>query len=560
MKNKYLSILAILILTLGACTEDFLDRTPSDQISTAIFFTQAKDLEFALNGVYEAIGFNDWGDFERYGYSTTLLRLECVTDNGYDGHSWNELYEIAIGTANAYDPFVTFYWKARYRGIQRANRMFEGVGGIKDINPQYRDLLMAQARFLRAYFYFDLVYLWGDVPYLTHSVSPNDAVGLKRTDKKVVLDSIVHELDLAAAHLPLSYDDANLGRVTKGAAMAFKSRVLLYMEKWAEAAEAAQQVMDLQQYQLYDDYAKMFSYDGINNVEVIFDLQELPDQSRLYNFNLANYGPNSAYGWSSGTPLQSLVDAYECTDGLPIDQSPLYDPTSPWDNRDPRLEATIIYPGRPWLGGSFNSIPKVDTTLMKGGPIVPGDNLLDGTGGQWNKTFTGYNWAKYMDEGADYINDNLWNGSIHMILIRYAEVLLNYAEAKIEANDIDQSVYDAINAVRARVNMPPIPGGLSQAELRERVRHERRVELAFESLRLLDIRRWKIAEHVMPGQPKLLRYSDPDGDGFTRPTDDPDGKPILSIETRYFDPAKDYLWPIPQAEIDNSKIEQNPGW
>jgi hypothetical protein len=558
MKNTYLSILVILIFGLGACSDDFLDRKPSDQVSTAVFFTQAKDLEYALNGAYEALGFCNW--YTQYGYSTTLLRLESVTDNGYDGHSWNELYEVAIGTANAYDPFVQYYWMIRYRGIQRVNRMFEGVGGIKDIKPEYRDRLMAEARFLRAYFYFDLVYLWGDVPYLTHSINPNDAVGIKRDNKNAILDSIVHELDLAAQHLPLSYDQEDLGRVTKGAALAFKSRVLLYHEKWAEAANAAKDVMDLGVYQLYDDYKKMFSYDGINNIEVIFDLQELSGQTKLYNFTLANFGPNSALGWSSGTPLQSLVDEYECTDGQPIDQSPLYDPTAPWDNRDPRLEATIIYPGRPWLGGSFNSIPNVDTTILRGGPLVPGDDLTDGTEAQWNKTFTGYNWAKYMDEGADYINDNLWNGSIHFILIRYAEVLLNYAEAKIEANELDQSVYDAINAVRARVNMPPIPTGLSQDELRARLRHERRVELAFESLRLLDIRRWRIAEDVMPGRPKLLRYSDPDGDGLNRPTDDSNGMPILPIEIRYFDPGKDYLWPIPQAEIDVSKIEQNPGW
>jgi hypothetical protein len=558
MKNKYLIILVALILGLGSCTEDFLDRTPSDQISSATFFQQKKDLEYALNAVYESLGFCDW--YTQWGYSTTLLRLESVTDNGYDGHSWNELYEIALGTANAYDPFVQYYWMIRYRGIQRANRMFEGVDGIKDITPEYRDRLMAEARFLRAYFYFDLVYLWGDVPYLTHSVKPEETVGIPRTDKYAILDSIEHELDLAAKDLPLSYDDANLGRVTKGAALAFKSRVLLYHEKWAEAAETAKEVMDLGVYRLYDNYKKMFSYDAINNVEVIFDLQELPDQTKLWNFTLANFGPNSAYGWSSGTPLQSLVDEYECTDGQPINQSPLYDPTMPWDNRDPRLEATILFPGRPWLGGSYNTIPNIDPALLKGGDIVPGDDLTDGTGGQWNKTFTGYNWAKYMDEGADYINNNMWNGSLHFILIRYAEVLLNYAEAKIEANDIDQSVYDAINAVRARANMPSIPDGLSQSELRDRVRHERRVELAFESLRLLDIRRWRIAEKVMPGQPKLLRYSDPDGDGYNRPTDDPNGTPILNIETRYFDPAKDYLWPIHQSEIDVSKIDQNAGW
>lgn len=557
MKNRYFSILIVLIIVLGSCTEEFLDRKPSDQISTETFFQQEKDLEYALNAVYESLGFCDW--YTQYGYSTTLLRLECVTDNGYDGHSWNELYEIAVGIANSYDPFVQYYWMIRYRGIQRVNRMFEGVDGIKDINPDFRDRLMAEARFLRAYYYFDLVYLWGDVPYLTHSVSPEEAVGLERTDKNAILDSIEHELDLAADDLPLAYDDENIGRVTKGAALAFKSRVLLYHEKWEEAAKAAEDVMELGVYRLYDNYKKLFSYAGINNIEVIFDLQELPNQTKLYNFTLANYGPNSVTGWSSGTPLQSLVDEYECTDGLPIDQSPLYNPSIPWDNRDPRLEATILFPGRTWLSGSFNTIPNIDPALLKGGDIVPGDDLHDGTEGQWNKTFTGYNWAKYMDEGADYINNNMWNGSIHLILIRYAEVLLNYAEAKIEANDIDQSVYDAINAVRARVGMPPIPSGLSQSELRTRVRHERRVELAFESLRLLDIRRWKIADKVMPGQPKLLRYSDY-GNGYNRPTDDPNGTPILSIETRYFDPAKDYLWPIPQAEIDNSKIEQNPGW
>lgn len=158
---------------------------------------------------------------------------------------------------------------------------------------------------------------------------------------------------------------------------------------------------------------------------------------------------------------------------------------------------------------------------------------------------------KYISED-DIDNGDYWNGSIHYILIRYAEVLLTYAEAKIESNDIDQSVYDAINEVRQRadVNMPVVTSGKSQDELRTILRRERRVELAFEGLRLMDIRRWKIAENVMPGVPEGLTYTDPDS-----------GQPVtLSWGTRVFDPNKHYLWPIPQAEIDITHIQQNPGW
>ncbi|WP_282016543.1 RagB/SusD family nutrient uptake outer membrane protein [Marinifilum flexuosum] len=544
MKNNIIGLACALLFVLAGCSEDFLERSPSDQVSSTNFFTQEKDLVYAVNAVYASIGFNSWET--TYGYSTDLLRIENLTDNALDHHSWNAGFRLADGTASAYDWYVEHRWRERYRGIQRVNRIFEGADGVSDINAEKKARLLAEAKFLRAYFYFDLVYLFGDVPYITNSLTPDEAAESTRTAKQTILDAMLTDLTAAAADLPTSYSSDNLGRVTKGAALSLKARILLYQEKWGEAATTAKEVMDLAVYTIYPSYQEMFTYKGINNSEVIFDLQEMHEKQ--WNFTLQNYGPNSVGGWSSGCPLQSLVDSYECTDGNTIDVSPLFDPNDPYANRDPRLTHSILYPGHDWRGGVFNSIPGA---TYPGREIIAGDDLTDGTGGQWNKTATGYNWLKYISED-DVDNGDYWNGAIHFILIRYAEILLTYAEAKIENDDIDQSVYDAINEVRQRpdVNMPLITTGKSKEQLRTIVRRERRVELAFEGLRLMDIRRWKIAENVMPGVPEGLTYTDPNsGEEVT-----------LSWGERTFNPNKHYLWPIPQTEIDISHLEQNPGW
>ncbi|WP_321308173.1 RagB/SusD family nutrient uptake outer membrane protein [Marinifilum fragile] len=544
MKKNIIGLACALLFVFAGCSEDFLERSPSDQVSSTNFFTQEKDLVYAVNAVYASIGFNSWET--TYGYSTDLLRIENLTDNALDHHSWNAGFRLADGTASAYDWYVEHRWRERYRGIQRANRIFEGADGVTDINAEKKARLLAEAKFLRAYFYFDLVYLFGDVPFITNSLTPDEAAESTRTAKQTILDAILTDLTAAATDLPISYSSDNLGRVTKGAALSLKARILLYQEKWGEAAAAAKEVMDLAVYTIYPSYQKMFTYEGINNSEVIFDLQEMHEKQ--WNFTLQNYGPNSVGGWSSGCPLQSLVDTYECTDGNTIDVSPLFDPNNPYANRDPRLTHSILYPGHDWRDGVFNSIPGA---TYPGKEIIAGDDLTDGTGGQWNKTATGYNWLKYISED-DVDNGDYWNGAIHFILIRYAEVLLTYAEAKIENDDIDQSVYDAINEVRQRpdVNMPLITTGKSKEQLRTIVRRERRVELAFEGLRLMDIRRWKIAENVMPGVPEGLTYTDPNsGEEVT-----------LSWGERTFNLNKHYLWPIPQTEIDISHLEQNPGW
>ncbi len=550
MKN--ILILALFLMVISTSCEDFLNRKPTDRLSTESFFKNKKDLEVALNAVYHEIGFNSWN--RDYGKGTDMLRIEALTDNALDHHSWNAGYRLADGTASTDDGYSTYRWKQRYQGIQRVNRIFESVEGITDIDPAYKKRLLAEAAFLRAYFYFDLVYLFGDVPFLTTSIKPEDVEPIgdqaaelaKRTDKTEILGALLTDLQAIEDALPIQYEDQNKGRVTRGAAYFLKSKIYLYQKKYDAAAKAAKDVMDLNTYALYPAYKNLFTYEGIGNQEVIFDIQVVQDVD-LGEFYTQNFGPNSVGGWSSSCPLQSLVDAYECTDGLSINDSPLFDPNNPYANRDPRLAYSILFPGTEWRGGVYNSIPGAS---YPGGVIVPGDDLTDGTAGDWNKTATGYNWLKYMSN-KDVDESNYWDGGVHFILMRYAEVLLTYAEAKIEANQIDPTVLDAINEVRSRgdVGMPAIPIGLSQDELREVVRNERRVEFAFEGIRLFDIRRWEIAEHVMPGVPKGLTYQDGGGNAVT-----------FEWSERIFNANKHYWWPIPQSEIDVTKIDQNPNW
>lgn len=544
-RYQYLPIICLLTLFMIGCNDDFLVRTPSDEISSATFFKQEKDLVYGVNSIYKAFA----GGFG--GAMTNRMILENLTDNGLDAHSWNSGYQLATGSAATTDSYVSSTWSKCYTGIQRANRAIEGAEGIEDISSELKARLIGEAKFLRAFFYLDLTYLWGDVPFFQNSITPEEAVGVERTDKNIILDAMINDLDEVANDLPLSYSGSDVGRVTRGAALALKTRILLFQGKWTQAAAAAKSVMDLGIYSLYSNYAGLFDYEGTNCSEVIFDYQAMSNAGQSAGLGegmLIFFLPQSGGGWSNSCPTQSVVNDYECTDGLTINESPLYDPENPYSNRDPRLTYSILYPGHEWMGGVYNTIPGA---AYPGKTIIPGDDPTDGIGSQWNKSSTGYNWLKYISQD-DMNNARFFDSGLHFILIRYADVLLMYAEAKIEADNIDQSVYDAINEVRARpsVGMPPIAGGKSQIEMREIVRRERRVEMAFEGLRLFDIRRWGIAHVVMPGKPAGLIYKDIETGE----------EKMISYTTRVFENPKHYLWPIPQSERDISGIEQNAGW
>ncbi|MEJ7829845.1 MAG: RagB/SusD family nutrient uptake outer membrane protein, partial [Segetibacter sp.] len=327
------------------------------------------------------------------------------------------------------------------------------------------------------------------------------------------------------------------GRVTKGAALALKARADLLAARYPLAAEAAKQVMDLNVYSLYPQYAKLFSYAAENNTEVVLNKEFIKDTYPVNVFGfMAPYSQKNS--GNTYVPTKKLVDTYTMSNGKDItDPSSGFDPNNPYTNRDPRLRFSIFVSG--------DALP--DGKIFK---PEPNSGTSDAIGNTYLASTTGFVLKKYINT-EDYANPT--NNGINIILLRFAEVLLTYAEAKIELNQIDPSVVDAINKVRQRgdVSLPALPNTFTQAELRNAVRRERTTELAFEGLRTWDVRRWKIAETVIPGAVMGITYL-VNGQLTTFK--------VQAFE-KVFDKGRHYLWPIPQKERQlNPNLTQNPGW
>jgi hypothetical protein len=310
---------------------------------------------------------------------------------------------------------------------------------------------------------------------------------------------------------------------------------MLYAGRYQDAADAASDLMALGVYDIYSSYEDLFTYGAENNEEIILDIQFINNSFSNDIFNvLAQRSQNAS---SLYVPTANIVDAYEMTNGLPItDGTSGFDPFDPYTDRDPRLGFSVYVPGDMLPSGST-----FDSTPTSGTP--------DAVGATFVVSPTGYIVKKYVNDSD--IADPA-NCGINFILLRYADILLMYAEAKIELNSIDQSVYDAINDVRTRadVSMPAITTGKTQGELRDIVRHERLVELAFEGQRYFDIRRWGIAENVMPGKVFGITW---DNGGNLETVE------VLAWENFWSD--RNYLWPIPQAEREiNDNLTQNSNY
>ncbi len=519
------NIITIIILTTSlfifSCKKNALDTNPTDKLIDEYYWQNQKDAEYAVNAIYRMLPAIDY------------LYLDGATDNAFNQKTYERAYPFGNGTQDpTTSAWASDYWKNAYTGIQRVNYFLENVDRVPNLTDEIKNRLMGEARFLRAFFYNDLINLYGDVPLVTTSLDISNG-DVSRDPKEKVLAFIISELNAIADFLPLNYDQPNTGRVTKGTVLALKARVYLWQNSYKEAKQAAKAVMDLNQYSLYPDYAKLFSYAGENNAEIIFDKQYIPV---TYNHNVSRLlSPRSSQGDGSLVPIRSLIDAYECTDGKTIDQSNLYNPLSPYENRDPRLKATILTPGAlTYSGNIFNP--------------TPGSGTADMIASSQNASITGFNFRKYVN--SEDLAENNNNCSINIILLRYADILLIYAESKVETDDIDNTVYDVINAVRARAGMPVIAdGSKTKEELRVIIRRERRVEFALEGIHLFDIRRWKTAEDVMNKPAQGMSYLS-NGTLVTAPA-----------ENRKFNPSRDYLWPIPQREIFvNPVLTQNPNY
>jgi hypothetical protein len=556
-KNIYLLAIVLGTMLLNSC-KDTLVKLPLDKPANVTFLQTQVELNLAVNGMYNNLWLTSVG---------TSGQWEMVLDNATDiGWDRNEtLFTFAgKGSHNSSTLLLATVWDHFYTGIGRANYILENMNKVTDASPVVLERADAQARFLRAYWYSQLVTLWGDVPLVVKTQGLDDNQ-VAKSPKKEIIDLLIADLNIAIQKLPVSWPVAEKGRATKGAALALKSRIALIDSRFDIAAAAAKQIIDEKVYTLYPDYTALFNYTGESNAEVIFEIN-FQNGLTIHRQPLSVFSRNGQ-GNSTKIPTQSLVDSYECRDGLTIDKSPLYDPKQPFLNRDPRLRQTIAVPGDRFLGYQFET--HKDSLMCWNYNVTPARRVANQDATNPYASFSGYCWRKTADERD--LGAFRSASSLNCIVMRYGEVLLNYAEAKIELNQIDQSCLDAINLVRGRktVEMPPITAGKTQAQMREIIRRERKIELALEGLRLQDIRRWKIAEKVMPG-PLYGRPQKPFSfkDQLV-PTIDMNGvinyssyaSKLSIIEQREFNPARDYVWPIPLSELDaNKKLVQNPNY
>lgn len=546
-----------------------LDLNPLSQASSENWYSDETEIEMSIK------------DFYRDAFWP--LDNENRTDDFMNRES---VYSIVAGTLNGQDGDVTTLWTNQYKSIARTNTILANKDKMlaMGISEEKVNQYMAEALFQRASCYARLVTYFGNVVYVTEVIDIDAAFQMGQTPKEEVIPLIYADYDEAIKYLPEKYSGTSSQRATKGAAMAMKARFALYMGDWEVCRDAAKQCMDLGIYKLHSSYADLFLSTTKNAEESIFLLPRSIEYDVTYgNFNVMNEITRNPGGWGSYCPSWDLLASYLCTDGLPIDESPLFDPHNPFKNRDPRCTATIVEFGTRHLGFDYNPHPDaVEVMNYNTGKMQKNNDA------RVNAQYASYNglvWKKGIDEtwlenGMDVDPDK--------IIIRYADVLLMYAEAKIELNQIDQSVLDAINQVRARAygvdytqtNAYPAVTTTDQQKLRSVLRAERRMEFAKEGLRYMDLVRWKIAgkaltrpNYGMLYPVSLLKEKVVDkGLWFWPeiPAIDEDGIPdfsamenaglIAPMSQRMWN-DRQYLWPIPTKEIlINDNLVQNPGY
>lgn len=557
--TRILLCLSFFIVIFSSC-ESYLDKKPLDGPSDDGYFSNEAELVLAINGLYSSLPIHPVDNMP------VNLTLDATTEIAWDRNT-SPLQAIGRGDHDSNNGYVLSIWRDSYKTIGKCNFVLSNIhkleGKINDDNfKRYR----AEARFIRSYVYQYLIDYFGDVPLMV-STSTLAEANISRTAKAKVLTFILDELEEAALDLPSTYGSVDQGRATKGAALAIRARAALNNADWTEAAKSAKDVMDLNVYELYNDYGELFSYAGQDAKEIIFSFQYLRLQNTKTHATTRAFLSRNAQGTSNKIPSQSLIDSYQCTDGLEIDKSNIYDPKKPFDNRDPRLGYTVALPGTVFFGFQFETHKDSVEVWNYGYGVSEPMRVSNQDAVNAYATFSGYCWKKYVDlQDKEYTEQS----ELNIIQARYAEVLLIYAEAMIENNKIDNTVYEALNLVRQRpsVNMPAISSGKSQAELREIVRKERLYELANEGFRLVDLRRWAIADEMMNstvyGRWPYGFLSNPpkiDGAGKVDYSNVTNKEKMRVIEIRKYNKNRDNLWPIPNIEIvTNTNLEQNPGY
>jgi hypothetical protein len=560
--KTYIKISIVVFAFLLTGCKEYLNRYPLNNPSDVTFLSNETELKMAVAGCYSPL----WYNFEGMPFH---LFLDAASDIEWDRNG-STLQAIGRGSQDSRNGLVVDFWTNMYAGIAKCNYVLSNMERGKSViaDAAYKQY-ESEVRFLRALYYSYLVELYGGVPLVKTPLTLTEAQ-MARNTKEEVVSFILAELDQCAASLPQANKPTN-GKATKGAAWSLASRIALYNGKWDVAISSAQKVMALEgsEYVVNSSYMDLFQYSGQTSKEIIFSVQYLKGTFMHPMFRL--FGSRNAMAHTNKKPSYQLADSWECTDGKQIDESPLFDPKKPYLNRDPRLGFTLAVSGSNFLGIQFET--HGDSVKCWNYNVSPAKRIDNLEATHAYATFTGICYRKYADN-LDRLAVN--ESDMNTIILRYAEVLLNYAEAKIESGSIDKSVLDAINKVRQRpsVNMPPITT-TDKNELRNVVRRERKYEFSGEGLRLFDIRRWKIAEDVMnlpvlgrmkKSYPAIAPIVNEVGTSYytnipiAQQGESADFK-MRVVENRTFNKNRDYLWPIPYIEIDtNPLMTQNPGY
>ncbi|EHG16207.1 RagB/SusD family nutrient uptake outer membrane protein [Prevotella histicola] len=543
--------------TLCSCN-DFLDREEDSFIDKTATFDSYNRTKQYLTYAYSLLpeGLNRFSGDALLGAATddACFAIESSNIQQFNNGSWNAL----SNPDNVWDRY--------FAGIAKCCTLLENSNhinlDISRLDPAKRveyennlkDIRMwhAEAHFLRAYFNFELLKRYGPIPIIKSTLDINKNYSdTPRPTMKEVVEFIANDCDMAADSLELTpwrnMNDA-FGRATKGAALALKSRLLLYAASplyvdfgdideankpsdatlWKAAADAAKAVIDLNQYALAPAYDDLFKND-FQNKEYIF-VRRYPSNS---DFEKSNF-PIS-YGGKGGTnPSQNLIDDYEMLDGTAFDWNDPVKAAHPFENRDERLLATVLMNGVLFKGKRIATYPG-------GADAMPNPNA----------TKTGYYLRKFLNENVNIQTGGGSDGHV-VPLFRLAEIYLNYAEALNEYDPTNPDIAVYLNKIRERVSLPDVPSGLTQEQMRTLIHHERRVELAFEEHRFWDVRRWKVASSTLGAPVKGVKITQDDAGNFTY-------SPV-QVEQRVFQP-KMYWYPIPQSEVLKlHHWEQNKGW
>ena len=591
MKRLYI-LTGIALLFTASCKKDFLDVKPLDKFSDEAVWKDPALIQTFVNNIYLGIP---------HGFSNIMMS-SMVDETTYNADFGTSNVTKSLISPSDYGIFDMSYWTGNrqrgmnwefvYKAIRSANVFFANINNATFANEADRNRMKGEVYFLRGYLYHNLVSMYGGVPIITKPYGLSDDFTIARDTYANSISYIVGQLDSAAALL--SVMPSEKGRASKAAALALKSRVLLYAASdlynneaawaggaqkelvgyvggdrtawWQAALDAAKAVIDLNAFSLYKEnpapgestaknYADLFiARETPEDIFVRFFTPKIDENWDGYNPGLYNT-PNGWHGWGSNTPIGQMVDAYEMADGSKFDWNNPLHKAQPYVNRDPRFYASINYDGAIWRPRPSDVAPKdpigiVQTAYFEkpDGTVTPGLDTRNSPIEDWNGTYTGYYMRKFIDPTLDaqFVKQDVpWR------YIRYTEVLLNYAEAAIELG-MEAEAKTYLNKIRKRAGMPDITE--SGAALKERYRNERRIEMAFEDQRYFDVRRWMIAP---------IAYEDAQGVSIRTKVDNSGNVlsrtyTVITAQDRDWKP-RFYFFPIKLDEINrNNKLVQNP--